>query len=133
MGDDTVFALRYAWWLRPLFALLGMGPRMSGAELVGDELRVRMGPAFRARIPLRCIAHVEPEARLALGGWGVHGWGGRWLVNGSAGGLVRLTLSPAGRARVVGMPVRLRTLRMSMVDPDGFVAAVHRSRAAIGG
>ena len=54
----------------------------------------------------------------------MHGWNGRWLVNGSSHGIVRIDLDPAQRAWVVGLPVSLRTLRVSVEDPDALIAAL---------
>ena len=56
-------------------------------------------------------------------GVGVHGWAGRWLVNGATTGIVTLTVDPAARGRMLGVPVKLRVLHLSLQDPDGFVAA----------
>ena len=38
----TGHRLRYAAPLRPLLAVLGMGPSFSGVEVDGEQLRVRM-------------------------------------------------------------------------------------------
>ncbi len=57
-------------------------------------------------------------------GWGVHGWRGRWLVNGSSHGIVVLGIDPPARARTLGLPVRLRELAVSLEDPVGFAAAL---------
>jgi hypothetical protein len=59
-------------------------------------------------------------------GIGVHGWGGWWLVNGSVAGIVRIEIDPPARARVLGVPVRLRILEVSMQDPEALVAALSR-------
>jgi hypothetical protein len=56
--------------------------------------------------------------------WGVHGWKQRWLVNGSSHGIVVLSIDPPARARVVGVPVRVRELAISLDDPVGFAAAL---------
>ena len=55
--------------------------------------------------------------------WGAHGWRGRWLVNGSSKGIVELTIDPRVRAYVMGVPVKLRTLWVSVTDPDALIAA----------
>ena len=75
-----------------------------------------MGWASCAEIPRLAVRKVSPDVT-AVGGWGVHGWRGRWLVNGSSSGLVRLEIDPEMQARVMGIPVRLRTLRLSLVAP----------------
>ena len=109
--------------LRPLLSSLGMGPRFSSVELEGDTLRVRMGWAFRASIPVRQVAAVEPRQGFP-GGIGVHGWRGRWLVNGATTGLLALTIDPPVRALATGIPVHLRQLILSLEDPDALVAAL---------
>jgi hypothetical protein len=113
--------------LRPLYAATGMGPTRIGARLVreqaGPVLRVRMGLLFRAEIPVSSIAEAQPTERQVLG-WGVHGFGGRWLVNTTGTGLVVLRLDPAVRARALGVPVRLRLLELSLADRAGFLAAI---------
>jgi hypothetical protein len=108
---------------RPLLSSLGMGPRFSSVELEGDKLRVRMGWAFRASVPVRQITAVEPRQGFP-GGIGVHGWRGRWLVNGATTGLLALTIDPPVRALATGIPVHLRQLILSLEDPDALVAAL---------
>ena len=57
-------------------------------------------------------------------GWGVHGWKGKWLVNGTSQGLVRFTIDPATRALGCFVPLDLRVLRVSVADRDAVMAAV---------
>jgi hypothetical protein len=106
---SSSFAIRYAAPLKPLLTAIGMGPARSGIEVTPDELRVRMGWAFRANIPIRDIQHAEQSARPLILGWRVHGWAGRWLANGSGKGVVRIEIAPAARGSVMGVPVRLAT------------------------
>lgn len=68
------------------------------------NLRVQMGWGFRATIPLSSIKKAEPNHDTVYG-WGVHGWRGRWLVNGSSKGIVKLTLDPRVRAYVAGVQI----------------------------
>lgn len=121
--STVTFAISYARAMGPLLSLLGTGPRASAVVVSPDSIDVRMGWAFTAHIPTGTIQVAEPDTAPILG-WGVHGWRGRWLVNGSAHGLVRLRIEPVAQARVLGFPVRLSVLRLSLVDPDGFLAAV---------
>ena len=76
-----------------------------------------MGWAFRARFPRATVIStsaldIHPLSR------GVHGFGGRWLVNGSGRGIVSICLSPAPRAYVLGVPVRLREVLVSVDRPE---------------
>jgi hypothetical protein len=118
------FRFRYGA-LRPLFTVLGIGPGLSHVELDSDTLRVRMGWAFRATIPVQQITSVRPRSG-PVGGIGAHGWRGRWLVNGATTGLVAISIDPSVRAWGTGIPVRLRELTLSLEDPDALVAALGR-------
>jgi hypothetical protein len=120
----TEYRLRYAAPLRLLLSALGMGPGLSGVAVGDEQLRVRMGWAFSARVPRSAIRRAEPSAHPIWGGWGVHGWNGHWLVNGSSHGIVRLDFDPRQRALVCGVPVRLRTLWLGLEDPDLFLAGL---------
>ena len=110
---------------RLLLSILGMGPAFSRVELDHGTLGVRMGWTFRASVPVRQITAAQPRRGL-VGGIGVHGWRGRWLVNGATTGLVALTVDPPVRAWVMGLPVKLRELTLSLEDPDALMAALHR-------
>ncbi|MCC6705858.1 MAG: hypothetical protein IT334_13350 [Thermomicrobiales bacterium] len=57
-------------------------------------------------------------------GWGVHGWRGKWVVNGSDDGIVKLTISPQIHARTLIFAITLRELYLSLEDPEGFLAAL---------
>ncbi len=122
MTTSQKFAIRYGS-LRLLLIVLGMGQRRSGVELDGTEMKVRMGWAFQADIARTAITGARPVTGM-VGGIGVHGWRGRWLVNGTTTGIVGIDLEPPARARAVGLPVRMHYLALSLEDPDAFVAAV---------
>jgi hypothetical protein len=124
------FEIRYAELLKPLLTAIGMGPAESGIEVTPKELRVQMGWAFRAHLPIRDVRQVERSAPASVLGWGVHGGAGRWLVNGSRQGVVRIEIDPATRGRVMGVPVRLATLLVSVIEPEKFVDTVNRARVA---
>ena len=94
-------------------------------DLDGDTIHVRMSWAFSARIPRRLVAKAGPGQPPALRlTAGAHGWGGRWLVNGSADGIVTMDLSERARALVAGFPIRLKELSVSLEDPEGFLSAL---------
>ena len=84
------------------------------------------GWAFAADVPRSSITEVTRVAGPVLG-WGVHGWRGLWLVNGSSKGLVRMTIEPRASGRCLGFPLRIRQLTVSVANPDGFVRAVSLS------
>src|SRR5262249_41988314 len=97
----------------------------SYVEVSDDEVEVRMSWAFRARFPRAAVASAaesssRPRSR------GVHGLAGRWLVNGSAGGIVVLDLTPGQRAYGMGFPIRRRGLMVSVEDPAAALAALGR-------
>lgn len=130
---ETTYAFRYDRWCGWLLGLLGHGRRLSritvdagpvdAGPVDAGTVDVRMGLAFRASLALGTVVEVAPyDGR--VWGWGVHGWRGRWLVNGSSHGLVTLTLEPSVPARVLGIPVCLRQLIVSLEDPEGFLAQV---------
>lgn len=117
------FPIRFDRAYAALSRAVLLPPSDACVEVDGDEVRVRMAWAFRARFPRAAVRAVRDVARRPFSR-GVHGWAGRWLVNGSGDGLVELALAPAQRAWVVGFPVRLRSLRVSVDDPRGLAAAL---------
>lgn len=121
--------LGYTPGLRPLFTVLGIGPARSGVRVDPDAVTVRMGWGFRVAVPRTSVRHVAPDGG-PVGGWGVHGWGGRWLVNGSSAGLVRFEVDPPAPGRVLGVPVRIRVLRVSLEQPAELVALLTGRPAA---
>jgi hypothetical protein len=122
--EKRSFPILFGKW-RPLLVALGMGPGLSGVELDGDTMHVRMGWAFRARVPRADITGARALTG-RVGGVGVHGWRGRWLVNGSMENIVGIDIEPSARAVAVGIPVHLHYLSLSLEDPEGFLAAVAR-------
>jgi hypothetical protein len=116
----SFFAVSYAPILLPLFTLLGLGPRRSGVWVSPASVRVVMGWGFRATVPRSAVQQIARDSD-PVTGWGVHGWRGLWLVNGSSAGLVRIDIEPAVQAWVVGVPVRLTTLRLSVTSPSELI------------
>ncbi len=121
-AHDGRFPIRFGRLYRLLSAAVLIPPSQSFVEVAGDRVRVEMASAFRADFPRAAVASASEYRRRPLSR-GVHGWGGRWLVNGSGTGIVEIALDPVQRARVMRFPVRLRTLFVSVEDPAGLVAA----------
>jgi hypothetical protein len=124
-GRVARFAISFDRWYRVLSSALFLPPSGSFVRVAADEVEARMGWAFRSRFPRSAVAAVSridirPLSR------GVHGFGGRWLVNGSSRGILAISLNPTQRARVAGVPVRLRVLLVSLENPDGLAAALQR-------
>lgn len=99
-------------------------PSRCFVELEADSVRAQMDWTFRASFPRSSIARAAVGVEGIIFGLGVHGFAGRWLVNGSLDGLVTLHLRPDQRARVLGVPVKLRELQLSLDEPEAFLAAV---------
>ena len=117
------FAISYNRPMRLLLTWMGLGPRHSHVDVDEQLLRVRMGWAFRAKVPSdRVVAATESErTTISIG---VHGWRGRWLVNGSGRRLVEIDIAPRSRGWVLGVPVKLRQIIVSAGDPTALVAAI---------
>jgi hypothetical protein len=126
MASTQEFPIRYGV-LRYLLVVLGAGPGVSGVTIDEDTLRVRMGWVFRAQVPLSSIRGARPDHQM-VGGIGAHGWRGNWLVNGSMKGIVRIEIDPPAKAKVMGIPQRLKVLRVSVEEPDQLMAALSGSR-----
>jgi hypothetical protein len=120
--------LRYERWFLPLSVPFGLGPERSEVRVEGGSLHVKMGWAFEAHIPLASITRAQATDARVLG-WGVHYRAGRWLVNGSGKGLVALTIEPPVRAKFCLRPVSVRSLWVSVTDPDALIAACAEARA----
>ncbi len=118
----TRFPIRFTGLNRAM-VVLAIRRSASYVEVDDDEMRARMSWAFRLRARRSSVHSVAPDHGRVLG-WGVHGWRGEWLVNGSSRGIVRVELEPRARGWVIGFPVKVRTLRVAVNDPDGLVSAL---------
>ncbi len=121
------FSIRFDQWYRALSSALFILPSDSYVEVDERDVLVRMAWAFRARFPREAVeAVVFPKAWVLSRG--VHGFNGRWLVNGSGDGIVTMRLEPEQRAHVLGFPVRLRELMVSAEDPRALSDALLQHR-----
>jgi hypothetical protein len=105
----------------------GGGPGRGGVEVDSTVLRVRMAD-FHLDIPRSSVRSAARSARSVRGTTGVHGDRGRWLVNGSYSGLVELAIEPpcytSRQPSTLFLRSKVSSLTISLVDPDGFIAAV---------
>ncbi len=105
----------------------GGGPGRGGVELSSTVLRVRIA-GFQLDIPRASVLSATRSARSVRGTIGVHGGRGRWLVNGSYSGLVELAIEPpcytTRQPSTLFLRSKVSSLTISLVDPDGFIAAV---------
>ena len=118
------FPILYSGINAKVFPLLALPRSNSYVELDDDSLRVQLGWGFTARIPRRSISTAARGPDVSGITAGAHGWRGRWLVNGSRQGIVRLDIDPPVRAWTLAIPVSLRRLLVSLEDPEGFLAAL---------
>ena len=123
------FPIRFDAWYRILSTAVFLPPSSAYVEVKGDDVQVRMGWAFRSRFSVAAVASVT-EARGRPLSRGVHGFTGRWLVNGSGQGLLTIDLRPAQRAYVMGFPVRLSHLMVSVTEPLVLAAVLRRSASS---
>jgi hypothetical protein len=124
MVTSTRFPIKFEAMYARLSRALLIPPSASYVEIDGDEVSVRMGWAFRAKFDRsRVVATTLSGERIPLTR-GVHGWGGRWLVNGAGDGVVAIDLEPRQRAYVMGFPVSLRQLQVTVEDPSALAAAL---------
>jgi hypothetical protein len=80
------------------------------------------------RLPRTAITSARPDDSRVYG-WGAHtSFRGRWLVNTSSRGLVRLTIDPPARGHCTGVPVTVRDLRISLADPEAFLTELGAPR-----
>ena len=117
------FPISFDRWYGVFSSFLGLPPSTAYVELDGAQVEVRMGWAFRSRFPRSAVSStstldIRPLSR------GVHGFGGRWLVNGSGRGILSIRVNPGQRAYVMGVPVRLRELLVSVTESPVLAAVL---------
>jgi hypothetical protein len=120
------YLITFDSWYRVLSKVVGLPPSSSYVDVEGEQIEVRMGWAFRSRFARSAVSSVsEPGIRPLSRG--VHGFGGRWLVNGAERGIVSMELTPPQRAYVMGFPVKLKQLMVSVASPTAFAESLgHR-------
>ena len=121
----TRFPISFDSWYRIISVLSFLPPSDAYVSVGPEEVEVRMSWGFRSRFPRIAITSAAPEVTRPLSR-GVHGFAGCWLVNGSGRGIVKIALTPDQRGYVIGIPVALRELSVSVADPAALVAALGR-------
>ena len=129
-GEPERFAISYdgmdrvSTWAD---TLLGGGPDGGRIEVDAGGLRLRMAD-FKVDVPRTSVRRVARSSRRTRGTIGVHSKGGSWLANGSASGLVEITIDPPCRTErslsTFFLRMKVTELTVSLADPDGFIAAV---------
>jgi hypothetical protein len=131
-GEPERFAISYdgmdrvSTWAD---TLLGGGPAGGRIEVDADQLRLRMAD-FKVDVPRASVRRAVRSAYRTRGTTGVHSKSGTWLANGSADGLVEIGIDPPSHTeRCLSSffrRMKVKVLIVSLVDPDGFVAALKR-------
>src|SRR4051812_27283294 len=110
----TRIPIRYSkLWSWLLISVL-VPRRLAYIEIDANVVRVRMSYAFRSKFTRGDISGVATHRPVVS--VGVHGWRGRWLVNGANRPIARITFALPVKARVLGFGVQLRELLVSVDD-----------------
>ena len=117
------YPITFESWYRWLSTVLGLPPSSAYVEIDGDEVEVHMGWAFRAHFRRADVASAAPVDMRPISR-GVHGFAGRWLVNGAGCNILRIELRPEQRARMMGISIGLRELLVSVRDPAELAKAL---------
>ena len=120
------FPIRFDRWYEALSRALFIPPSDSYVAIDFGRVTVRMAWGFYARFPRSAVTSASTYERRPVSR-GVHGWRGRWLVNGSGDGILRMELSPEQRARALGISVALRELLVSVDDPAQLASALRKT------
>lgn len=123
MSKIQRFPIRFDDWYRVVSIAVFLRPSSAYVIVDGDNVEVRMGWAFRSRFPRAAVASAAETHRSVMSR-GVHGFASRWLVNGSSEGLLTIEMASRQRAYVMGLPVRLRTLIVSVDEPAALASAL---------
>jgi hypothetical protein len=99
-----------------LLTVLLIPRRFAYIRIDDDIVRVRLGWAFRTRFLRATVVSVSDHRPVVS--VGAHGWKGRWLVNGANRPIATIRLSSPARARVLGVPIMVRELMVSVEDRD---------------
>ena len=117
---------------RPLLLIGGAHPANSYAELEGEALRLHFGVLFHETLQVAELVSAERSNWPIISGIGWRtNFGRRIGLIGSQGGVVRLALSDRREMHLRPFPwaMRIDDIRISMEEPDDFIAAVNAAIA----
>ena len=126
-GKPQRFPIRFDRWYGILSSVLFLPPASSYVEVDSQQVRVQMSWAFRSCFPRSAVVSVAESHELPISR-GVHGFAGRWLVNGSGQGILTVDLTPDQRGYVMGFPVRLQQLMVSVTEPKALAAVLSNAQ-----
>lgn len=124
VASATRFLIRFERAYALLSRSLFIPPADSYVEIDDGKVSVRMAWAFRSTFECSAVKGTSPLGKRVPMTRGVHGWAGRWLVNGAGDGILVIQLEPAQRAYVLGFPVKLRELLVSVDDASALAGAL---------
>jgi hypothetical protein len=122
-GKPLRFPIRFDEWYGVLSRVLFLSPAASCVEVDSRQVRVQMSWGFRACFPRAAVVSAKETGEHPLSR-GLHGFAGRWLVNGSGQGILIIDLIPSQRGYVMGFPVRLQQLMVSVTEPEALAVAL---------
>jgi hypothetical protein len=93
----------------------------SSPNVEVDDTAVRLRAGLHVDIPRSSIVSATVGRARFVDGVGIHGWGGRWVVNGRMGYVAVLRVQPATQGHLYGVPVRIRELLVAVADPAALV------------
>ncbi len=119
------FPILFDKWYAILSSALFLLPSRSYVEIDNQQVKVQMAWAFRCHFPKMAIAKVTlMETNRIILSRGVHGWGGRWLVNGSGTGIITFELIAKQWGRMIFFPIKLKQLLVSVEEPMKLMEAL---------
>lgn len=112
---------------RAFFTLLGAGPSHAWIDVRPDEIHGRLGWVGDITIPRVSVVSVERVDHVPWWlGLGLHGFMGTWALNGTMGNAVKIEARSGARGRVLFVPMRPKTIYLSLEKPDEFVHELTR-------
>lgn len=112
--------MKRGFW-RPLLALLGGTRDVSYVEVEPDTVTFRFG-SFEARIPRENVSGAARVRWPLLGGIGWRAGPGAVGLIGSRQNVVEVRLHQPHRVRVLWIPVKARSVYVSLENPEAFLA-----------